>query len=366
MIILFICGTLAPGRDGVGDYARRLSGELIRRGHLASVIAWRDRYAGSVAEEWQEDDGIAVKTLRIPHSSDSHTRIIHARKWIAAQDPDWISLQFVPYAYHRKGLPKGLSHELRAAGKGRRWHMLFHEIWTGAEKGDPFWFRLRGWPQRRLVSALVKQLRPSVIHTNCATYQKALSDAGIAAERLPVFSNIPFMPAGAFFKSGERPKRIVHFGAIHRKHRARKFAAELKQVSAAIRLPVSLVIIGEAGKNAAVFKRMFENQGITTVIRGALPVNEIVAELNLADWGITTLPAHLSEKSGTIAAMALFGLPVISIGPIPPEGATGTGGAVVYIPGNLRNPDSLIIPVCHTLSEVCSIFVKALRLRGSA
>ena len=32
MKIVFICGCLEPGKDGVGDYTRRLSAELIDHG----------------------------------------------------------------------------------------------------------------------------------------------------------------------------------------------------------------------------------------------------------------------------------------------------------------------------------------------
>ena len=30
MNLLFICGSLEPGKDGVGDYIRRLSSELLQ------------------------------------------------------------------------------------------------------------------------------------------------------------------------------------------------------------------------------------------------------------------------------------------------------------------------------------------------
>jgi hypothetical protein len=37
--IVFLCGSLQPGRDGVGVYTRRLAGEVIRQGHQASIIS---------------------------------------------------------------------------------------------------------------------------------------------------------------------------------------------------------------------------------------------------------------------------------------------------------------------------------------
>jgi hypothetical protein len=42
MKVLFICGSAQPQRCGVGDYSRRLAGELIRQGHKASIVSLMD------------------------------------------------------------------------------------------------------------------------------------------------------------------------------------------------------------------------------------------------------------------------------------------------------------------------------------
>ena len=39
MKIAFICGSIEPGRDGVGDYTRRLAIELIKNSYEVAVIA---------------------------------------------------------------------------------------------------------------------------------------------------------------------------------------------------------------------------------------------------------------------------------------------------------------------------------------
>ena len=43
MKILFFCGSAEPGKDGVGDYTRRLCGELLRIGHETQILSLFDR-----------------------------------------------------------------------------------------------------------------------------------------------------------------------------------------------------------------------------------------------------------------------------------------------------------------------------------
>ena len=48
MNILFICGSAEPGKDGVGDYTRRLCGELLRTGHRTRILALCDNHASFI------------------------------------------------------------------------------------------------------------------------------------------------------------------------------------------------------------------------------------------------------------------------------------------------------------------------------
>ena len=42
MKFAFICGSLEPGRNGVGDYTRRLAGELAAQGHECLLVSLND------------------------------------------------------------------------------------------------------------------------------------------------------------------------------------------------------------------------------------------------------------------------------------------------------------------------------------
>jgi hypothetical protein len=114
--IAFLCGSLEPGFDGVGDYTRRLAGELTKQGHSTVIIALHDKTVPDKLEEKQTVDNIELPVLRIPAHYSSKKRFRSAGEWIRTFNPDWLSLQYVPYSFQNKGLPFGL----------RRTKMAYH------------------------------------------------------------------------------------------------------------------------------------------------------------------------------------------------------------------------------------------------
>lgn len=105
MKILFICGSLEPGCDGVGDYTRRLAGELIRQGNEVQIIALNDKNVTAVTYQVQEDDITSITCLRLPQNISWNYRMNEAGVFSDAFNPGWLSLQYVPFAFQDKGLP---------------------------------------------------------------------------------------------------------------------------------------------------------------------------------------------------------------------------------------------------------------------
>ena len=66
MRIAFLCGSLEPGRDGVGDYTRGLAEELQRQGHEVIIIALRDRFITQPVVSDGETSDDSIKILRLP------------------------------------------------------------------------------------------------------------------------------------------------------------------------------------------------------------------------------------------------------------------------------------------------------------
>ena len=137
MKILFICGSLEPGKDGVGDYTRRLACTLKKQGVAVAAVALNDRHIIDAHDTQQESEGVTLPVLRIPAIWTKAKQTALAKQWVTQHNPDWLSLQFVPYSFHHKGLPFGLAKQLKAIATPQvKWHIMFHELWIGMSKNS--------------------------------------------------------------------------------------------------------------------------------------------------------------------------------------------------------------------------------------
>src|SRR5690606_34488987 len=189
MKILFICGALEEGKDGVGDYTRRLAGELVRHGHQATIIAYNDRHISTIMDSVQQDGDTAVQVLRLPSVLKAKEKVKLSRDYAQQFQPDWISLQFVIYSFHSKGLPFFLTRQLKQIGNGYKWHIMFHELWIGEYKDDHPKDKLIGYIQQKIIQRIYKL--GSVIHVTGEFNQKLLLYRSRRAPLLlPICSNI--------------------------------------------------------------------------------------------------------------------------------------------------------------------------------
>src|ERR1700682_2918463 len=131
MKIIFLCGSLEPGKDGVGDYTRRLAGDLVRHGQDVGIVALRDNYIKTEFNGFQDVEGIDLPVLRLPSDRLTANAFKRAGEWIEIFNPEWLSLQFVPFSFHAKGLPLRFVRLFSMLGKGRNWHVMVHELWVG-------------------------------------------------------------------------------------------------------------------------------------------------------------------------------------------------------------------------------------------
>ena len=306
MKVVFLCGSLEPGHDGVGDYTRRLAGELIRQGHQAAAIALHDNnLQKEFIETIQQDEVEQISVLRLSSSLTWKERITKASEFIKEFDPGWISLQYVPYSFQDKGLPFGLPRRLRYLSEGRKWHIMFHELWTGIEVNasrKSLWW---GYIQKILIKDMLIQLKPTVIHTQSKIYHYMLSVLYPHTELLPLFGNIPFRLSINNPAQKQEPDLLsfVIFGGIHENSLVREFAVEASAYSRVKKIKFKFIFLGHNGKLLTDWVNVFTQEGFAVEIMGEQPVEKISEVLINSTFGITSTPLLLTDKSGTVASM---------------------------------------------------------------
>ena len=317
MRITFLTGSLEAGQDGVGDYTALLAGECGRLGAAVQVAAIADRHLGSIAAS-------ASGPLRLPHSMPWSTRLALLERHVRDFDPDWVSVQFVPYSFHRWGIAVRACEGLRRMTRRARLHVMLHEIWTAGN--GSLRERAVGAAQRWTLQRLCR--RASVVHTSNGTYQHMVRTAGIDAALLPLFGSVEVTePAGrgwlerACAEAGapaiacERDQwwLAVMFGTLHPNWPPQPFIDRLRSAARESGKQVALISIGRLGPGEALWERMRASHGVTMpMVRFGEQSPARISELfQAADFGVATSPLTLLGKSATAAAMFEHGLPVI-------------------------------------------------------
>jgi hypothetical protein len=115
-------------------------------------FALHDRWPDKPEYSSAHVDGVEVETLRLPSTLPWHERIDVAEEFLNSFNPTWISLQFVPYGFHAKGIVRGLGCHLNRLTQNRQTHIMFHELWIGYYKGAPVIERVTGNVQKYFVT----------------------------------------------------------------------------------------------------------------------------------------------------------------------------------------------------------------------
>lgn len=320
MKILFICGSSEPGQDGVGDYTRRLAEELLKIKISVGIVSLFDNGVDQIVGNLLQNDQKITTGLRIPINYNNFDRYLALKNYIDKENPDWISLQFVTFSFHRKGLPFHLARELSKITYKKRCHIMFHELWVGMEKGASLKLSLWGIVQKWIIKHLLVSLRPDLIHTQTSIYKSQLKKLGYDAGYLPLFSNIPTIeefchPQEEKFIATMKQETIhlVVFGSIHPGAPMAEFSEEASLYCEKYQIRMNLRFLGRCGEEQKNWVKIWEYHGLTTEILGEQTPEGISTFLNSSSIGIATTPYALSEKSGSIAAMLDHGLPVISV-----------------------------------------------------
>lgn len=323
MHILFICGSLESGKDGVGDYTLRLAEELRMNGHAISILALNDKYIDSI----QFIIG-NIPICRTPATYSWRKKTEIASQFIKSQAPEWLSLQYVPFAFHPKGLPFGLADRLRKIGNGRKWHILFHELWIGAQIGAPGKDKIIGQLQRCVIRYMLWRLQPHAVQVTFPL-NKILLKGTYRGEVtiLPIFSNIERVKGYSEEVSDLFPSDIVTarkdyfiaviFGSYYAESwDLHSFIPRWKDYCDTIGKKPVLLSVGKLSVGASDWEKLEQDfpKEILFLKTGILPSRQISLVLQyFSDLGIITTPVLIIGKSGSYQAFREHGVPVMAL-----------------------------------------------------
>ncbi|QYY36324.1 hypothetical protein [Ruficoccus sp. ZRK36] len=315
MKIAFLCNCLEPGRDGVGDYTRTLAGACEAEGHTTQTFALCDPHA---------TEGDNRRFSNVLESLDQQQSLIEQ---LHAFSPDWVSLQFVPYGLHPKGLPTRLPAFLRACSGPWRWQVMFHEIWIGCSIGAPLKERLVGMLQRQLIARSMRVIHP-VVHTHAEPYKELLNRLGLRARTLPLFCNLPMEPdpgrdnmysfmntCGVPISEESRKEFFVGglFGTLHPEWPPQPLLNTLRETALREGRKIVIIHFGGIGPGKALWEALMHrnDEHLTLLERGRMEAAEASRLMNALDFGLTSSPLSLIQKSSSAVTLLAHGLPVI-------------------------------------------------------
>jgi len=318
--ILFICGGLEPGRNGVGDYTRVLAYDLADMGWQVRILAINDYAIATPCADGRGPESNPCE-LRLPSSLSWKKRGQLTAEWLADFKPDVASLQYVPFSFHHKGLPFDLGVWLGTYIKVPRWHLMFHETWVGYTRTSPLKHRWWGRVQRWIALRLVRRLQP-VMHTSNKLYQELLADSGLKADRLPLCSNVPISANEVPWMHeqlrtlGVEPERLDSWlvaGMFGGCPAAFPLADAIRQLQIeAEATGKNLVVLGMGSGSGGGERWVQAVQAAApkavVVHFGRQSVERVSAFMQVLDAGIATTPKQFLGKSGVAAAMQAHGV----------------------------------------------------------
>lgn len=308
--ILFISNNFPPISCGVGDYTYKLSKALVKQGIEVSILCSSKPEIIASINAFKKE-GIKVMPIVRAWNKNGLRSLI---KDFRGKKYEWVSLQYVPFSFQPKGLPFGLTQGLNMLFPTTKWHIMFHELWVGKVSNPSLRFKILGYVQKLLIKNMLKALCPEVIHSHSEIYLFQLKNMGYASKKLSLFSNIDLNEF--LSKKNQNSEHIVFtiFGGIINSAPVQDFLEELNELlQVDNNKKIKFNFLGNNGGNLNFWISELNRLGISYHIYGFLPENEISKILFNSDYGISTTPYLLTEKSGALAAMKQHGLRVICV-----------------------------------------------------
>jgi hypothetical protein len=306
MKIVFILGSLEPKKNGVADYCYTLSKQLSLLGHQSYLISWCDRQVPH--EKWM----LTESTLRIGDKVNNKKKHNLIENALDKFKPDWISIQFVPYAYHKKGLPLGLGVSLHLVKKYPV-HIMFHELWMVSNHTSSIKSKLISLTQKKIVKNFISYMQPKLITTSIAVFQEMLKPE--APEILPLFGNIEIQTGKKISIEPEfTALKVIIFGNFTSdKMGFEKQINWVKQFAFQLKKRIEITLIGNNGEQKEEYIHFIKTALKNAVIRdlGELDAKIISHHILHSHIGISKANYENIGKSGSTMAMLEHGISVL-------------------------------------------------------
>lgn len=311
--VLFICGSLEPGKDGVGDFVWRLASRLVKLGYSCACVSLNDDFVSpstDIFDITDFEDNLFRYRISSKHSWKEKISLLNV---IALKvKPSFISFHYGPYTYSSRGIPVSLVYMLPRLDFKCYWHFMLHELWVDPSLKPSH--KLLNPVQKLLLKFLVSRISPRIINTSNSYYVRQLSGIGVKSEKFTLFSNIKLI------STSSKPVdpsawSFLFFGSIHPEweHNLLLNAIDLVRVKNDIQI-CNFILVGHAGNyGVGLWCRLASESSpyFNFINLGELSPKKLSYQLQIADFGVTTTPSHLIEKSGSVAAMLAHGLPII-------------------------------------------------------
>ncbi len=300
MRIIFLVGSMNTKTNGVAAYTKLLSEQLKAIGHTVTTIVLNE----------EEPESVSKDIYTIEKSLSTVKRFSLLDSTLKKLNPEVISIQFVPYSYHKKGLSVELLIFTQILKKFKV-HLMIHEPWIEITKQTNLKNRIVSFLQKSLLFGILKNIKPVLITSTIPHYVKMI---GRNSKLLPLISNIPFQSNFNLKARTKKELKCIFFGNFS--FDTNGFKSQLnwiKQYCFENDLAPKITLVGDNGiqkaKNIQLIKNII---GVNNLLDlGWLNEKDISYLLQEQDLGISRATLSLFGKSGSTLAMLEHGLPVL-------------------------------------------------------
>ena len=324
MTIVFVCGSVEKGKDGVGDYTRQLATEFIRIGYNCSILALMDKFIESETFNEETEGEIKIDSFRLPFWKGHLNNSLRAKEWIQSKKPDWVSIQYVPFSFNKKGLPFRIAESFKIISRETNLHIMFHEMWMGISKISPLKHKVIGFFQIQIAKRIIKKNMPIYVTTTNKLYNLILEKESIKSEILTLFSNINKNRVNSIDISRrlqewsipieERPRWVFLgiFGSLYPNVNLQaEIEFQLNKINPQ-KLKLAFVSIGRIGESGMKeflrLETIFGNR-VKFFLVGEVSENEASQIAQMLDIAISCTPSQHIAKSGVFAFLKLHEIP---------------------------------------------------------